>query len=185
MSQAPRKSLPKPILKMAGFGLIMSLVGTIVVIIVMGSFSKPELELKVTPDYTFAYIDHVGPYNKVDGLIDTLREELKNSNLTMVDAAVLYLDDASEVKLENQRSKVGFIVARNAVIPGKFESMIIKSQEALVATFHGGSMMGSYKSYAAMQEWAALRNKKLSLPALEIYHGKSSIEYHMALVAKK
>lgn len=184
MSQPTRKALPKPILKMAAFGLIMSLLGTIVVIVVMGAFSKPELELKVTPSYTFAYVNHTGPYNKVDGLIESLREKFKNSDITVVDAAVLYLDDASEVKLENQRSKVGFIVARNAVVPGEFEVMEIKSQEALVATFYGGSMMGSYKSYPAMQDWAGLRNKQLSLPALEIYHGKTSIEYHMALIAK-
>jgi len=182
MSQQEMKVIPDHIIKKVIFALIITLVGTTGVMFFMGTFSKPTLEFKVTDPYRLAYISHTGPYNNIDGLIEELRVKMDEANVEVIDAAVLFLDDASEVKLEDQQSKVGFIIPVNVRVPDEFEIMDIPSSKKLVGTFNGGALMGSYRTYPAMQEWAASKGKRLSLPALEIYHGKSSVEYHMAIV---
>ena len=182
MSEHTIKPLPKNMMNKVFLALIIGLAGTSSIMFFMGTFTKPEIEYKITDPYRFAYIDHVGPPNNIHGLIEVLTEKMDTSNVKYIDPAVLFLDDASEVKLDDQRSKVGFIISVNTTVPDEFQVMEIPSQKALVATFYGGSLMGSYRTYPAMQDWAAEHGKRLSLPAFEIYHGKTSVEYHMSLV---
>ena len=182
MSQPTITPLPQNMMKKVIFALIIGLAGTSSVMFFMGTFSKPEIEFKVTDPYRFAYIDHVGPYNNIDGLIVRLQDKMESAHVEYIDPAVIFYDDASEVKLDDQRSKVGFIIPVNTTVPDDFQVMEIPSKKALVATFYGGSLMGSYRTYPAMQDWAAEHGKRLSLPAFEIYHGKTSVEYHMTLV---
>jgi effector-binding domain-containing protein len=57
----------------------------------------------------------------------------------------------------------------------------IPQREVAMASFDGGSLLGSYRAYEAMKEWATFNGYALSLPAFEIYHKDGRIEYQLPI----
>ncbi len=176
---------PTPIssrmLILALLGLVTAVGGGAVVMLYLGAFDEPEVTRQTTQDYRIAYIEHKGSYSKVEPIFAEVADYLKQAEIEPGTACALYLNSVSEVAEEERISRIGYIVGRNDYIPSPLEEIIITSREVAVATFEGGTLLGSYKAYKAMREWSRANGYVLSLPALEIYHTNGVVEYQLPI----
>ena len=162
--------------------LLLALFGSFIVMYYLGSFTDAEVRRETTAAYRIAYLPHTGAYNEIEPVIEQVREVLQDANVKMLAPCAIFLDDTSSIPEDERHSKVGFIVERTAYIPGPLEVEDLQPRDGLIATFDGGAMMGSYKAYAAMRDWARDHGYALKLPALEIYHPDEGwSEYHLSI----
>ncbi len=182
MSIEPNQPASRSFLAFVLAALLLALFGTFIVMYYLGSFTDAEVRRDMTPAYRIAYLPHTGAYNEIEPVFDQVREILEASNVRMLAPCAIMLDDTSSIPENERRSKVGFIVERNAYIPGPLEVENMQPRDGLIATFDGGAMMGSYKAYSAMRDWARDHGYALKLPALEIYHTDEGwAEYHLSI----
>lgn len=165
-------------LSLIGVALILSLFGTIGVMWYLGKFTDVVISKNTAPPYRLAFLMQVGPTSNIEHLFEEVENHLRKAEIKPTTPAVLILDDNS-VLAKDRRSKVGYIVPRGAYVPAPLEVEDIPEREVLTATFDGSAMMGSYKAYPAMIEWANKYGYKLSMPALEIYHPDQPNEYQL------
>ena len=93
----------------------------------------------------------------------------------------LLMDETGSVPREQMRSKAGYIISPGAFVPGSLKEEMMPSRDVLLATFDGGAMIGSYKSYEGMKDWAKFHGYALQMPALEIYRDNGTIEYQLGI----
>lgn len=158
--------------------LMLSLFGTGAVLLYLGKFTDVVIAKNSAPAYRIAYVMRVGPTSDLDPVLEEVKQQLAKAEIEPIAPCIIILDDNS-VLAENRRSKIGYLVSRNAYIPAPLEAEDIPEREVLMATFDGSAMMGSYKAYPAMIEWANKYGYKLSLPALEIYYSDKPNEYQL------
>ncbi len=160
--------------------LSVTILGSTIVMWYLGSFTKPDVKKGVSKPYRVAYMINYGPYNEIQGTLDKVAEHLRKAKIEPKTPFLMILD-SSKVTESKRRSKVGYLIGKRDYIPGPLETEELPVRDVLIATFDGGAMMGSYKGYEAMKEWARRYNYKLSLPALEIYHSEGAMEYQLGI----
>jgi len=182
MAEYNPQHLPsKKILLMAVIGIFMAVAGGGAVMFYLGAFKDPEVYRDVTHEYRIAYIEHKGSYAELDPLFAQVAAALEKAGISTQTPCALFLDSVSEVQEPDRRSKIGYLVKRTDYIPAPLEELVIPSREIVAATFNGGTLLGSYKAYAAMREWSKAYGYTLALPALEIYHSSGTVEYQMPI----
>lgn len=167
-------------LALIGIALMLSLFGTGAVLLYLGKFTDVVIAKNTAPAYRLAFIMQVGPTSELDPVFDHVKQQLDKAEVEPLAPAVMILDDNS-VLAKDRRSKVGYLVPQGAYIPAPLEVEEIPQRDVLMATFDGSAMMGSYKAYPAMIEWANKYGYKLSLPALEIYYPNQPNEYQLSV----
>jgi len=179
----PQKLAFKPTTKFivtVAVALSVTVMGSAAVMWYLGSYTQATVKKGVTGPYHFAYIMNVGPYDKINDTFEKVAEQLRNVNIEPKTPCVLLMD-GNNVHESERRSKVGYLVSRHDVVEPPLDNETIPQREVLIATFDGGPMMGSYKSYQAMRHWVKKYNYKLSLPAFEIYHPDGIMEYQLGV----
>ncbi len=160
--------------------LALTIMGSTVVMWYLGSFTRATVSKGMSEPYQVAYMVNVGPYDKVHDKFDEVAEILKKANIEAKTPFLMILDD-SNVHEGQRRSKVGYLVSKRDYVPGPLETETLPVREVLIATFDGGAMMGSYKGYEAMKDWAKTYGYTLSLPAVEFYHPDGKMEYQLGV----
>jgi len=160
--------------------LSVTLMGSSAVMWYLGSFTKATVSKGVSEPYRIAYMQHVGPYNDVDATFDQVAELLRKANIDPKTPFLFIIDDNNVVE-SKRRSKVGYLISARDYVPGPLETETLPVRDVLIATFDGSPMMGSYKGYEAMKDWAKTYGYTLSLPALEIYHPDGEMEYQLGV----
>jgi len=166
------------------FGILTTLFGTLAVLFYLGFFTRVQVAQVQAPPYRIAYLEHVGPYNQIEPTIKRVAQLLEKAGLETTTPFALLLDDNGQVKRENRRSRVGYIVPDQAVLPTGLLAGRIRSRQVLRVYFSGGTLMGSYKAYQAMKDWASARGYQLLLPALEMYPSGEPKEYQLGIRKK-
>ena len=166
---------------MALLALVVTVGGGASVMLYLGAFKDPEVFRSVTQEYHFAYVNHRGPYTNIDPILEDVAAKLKDGGIEPVTACAMFMDNVSEVAEADRQSKIGYLVQRNDYIAAPLEQMTIPSREVVVSTFEGGTLLGSHKAYTAMRDWSRAHGYKLSLPAFEIYHPNSIVEYQLPI----
>ncbi|WP_171966430.1 GyrI-like domain-containing protein [Mariprofundus micogutta] len=166
---------------MALFGLLTALGGGAVVMLYLGAFDDPQVTRQTTESYRIAYIENKGSYSNIEPVFNQVAEHLKKAEIEPGTACALYLNSVSEVAEEDRISRIGYIVGRTDYIPSPLEELVIPSREVAIATFEGGTLLGSHKAYKAMRDWSRANGYQLSLPALEIYHKNGVVEYQLPI----
>lgn len=164
--------------------LSVTILGSAIVMWYLGSFTKPEVRKGVSEPYRVAFMINTGPYNEIEKTLGSVAEHLRKAKIQPKTPFLMILDDNS-VPESKRRSKVGYLVSKRDYIPGPLETEELPVRDVLIATFDGGAMMGSYKAYDAMKEWARRYGYSLSLPALEIYHTDGPMEYQLGISKEK
>jgi len=177
----PPAPISSKMLILALLGLITAVAGGAVVMLYLGAFDDPEVTRQTTQDYRIAYIEHKGAYSNIEPILAQVAEHLKTAEIEPGTPCALYLNSVSEVAEEERISRIGYIVGRADYIPSPLDELVISSREVAVATFEGGTLLGSHKAYKAMREWSRANGYKLSLPALEIYHTNGVVEYQLPI----
>jgi len=164
--------------------MLLTIFGGAGVMFYIGFFTDAKVQKNIAPPYKIAYLTQIGPYSDVKPTLERVAEKLKEANIEHETACVLLLDD-SNVPEEKRRAKIGYLVNQSTYVPGPLEIEELPQREILMATFNGGALMGSYKAYEAMKEWAKYNDYTLSMPALEIYHPDGVKEYQLYIRRNK
>ncbi|MDX8389160.1 MAG: GyrI-like domain-containing protein [Mariprofundaceae bacterium] len=170
----------KGFLVLTGIAVFLALFGSILVMWYLGDFEKATVGMNTAPTYRIAYLSHTGSYDEISNILAQVAGHLRKAEIKPDTACLLILDD-NNVPLEKRRSRIGYLVARGVYIPAPLEEQVLPERQVLSATFDGGAVMGSYKAYSAMKEWAKEFNYTLEMPALEIYHSNSPNEYQLSV----
>jgi len=166
-------------------GLVLTLGGGATVMFYLGAFKDPEVYRSVTQEYHFAYVSHKGAYTNIDPILEEVAKRLKEADIEAVTPCAMFMDSVSEVQEADRQSKIGYLVQRNDYIAAPLEQMSIPSREVVVATFEGGTLLGSHKAYTGMRDWARANGYQLMLPAFEIYHTEGKVEYQLPIQKKQ
>ena len=166
-------------------GLALTVGGGASVMFYLGAFKDPEVYRSVTQEYHLAYKSHKGAYNNIDPILEEVAKHLKEADIEAVTPCAMFMDSVSEVLEPDRQSKIGYLVQRNDYIAAPLEQMTIPSREVVVATFEGGTLLGSHKAYTGMRDWARANGYQLMLPAFEIYHAEGKVEYQLPIKKKQ
>lgn len=170
----------KGFLFLTASALFCAVFGTAAVLWYLGTFQEPKITLGDAPSYHVAYMEHVGPYDKITETVIQVKTTLEKANINTDTGFSLLIDD-NDVFENERRSKVGFIIPADTIVPASLIVEDIPARPALIATYEGGAMMGSYKAYNNMKEWAKKFDYTLSMPAMEIYHPNEIMEYQLSI----
>lgn len=182
MPEIKQPPIPRTLLITALIVFILALFGGAGIAYYLGAFTKPVVQRYQAPAYRIAFLPHTGPYNDIESTIEEAARVLEKEGIPTDAPCAVFLDEVSKVPREQLRSKVGYLVSPNAIIPGPLLVENLPARMVVRATFDGSTAIGSYKSYAAMREWASFHGYTLSLPALEIYHPDEGwVEYQLAI----
>jgi len=162
-------------------GLLTTLFGGVGVMYYLGMFSEVTVIRMPAPAYHIAYLSQTGSYNNIKPYIEKVDAYLKHSDTEATTPFALFLDDIGSTPESKRRAKIGYILKRNDAAPAPLDEEIFPQREVITATFSGGRLLGSYKVYEAMKQWAKANHYTLVLPALEIYHPDKGTEYQLGI----
>ncbi|MDT8376661.1 MAG: GyrI-like domain-containing protein [Mariprofundaceae bacterium] len=160
--------------------LLMTVLGGAVAMWYLGVFSQVEVKRDISEPYRIAYILNTGPRDTIYKTLEKVAGHLRQAGIEPESPCILLLDGSS-VHESERRSKVGYLISADTYLPPALESETLPEREVLIATFRGGAMIGSYRGYQAMGEWAGKHGYTLSLPAFEIYHPDGTMEYQLGV----
>jgi AraC family transcriptional regulator len=163
---------------------LLALFGTAAALFYLGAFKQPVLEKVTTPGYRLVYVNHIGPYNEIKDIFKEIEDKLKAANITPIAAAAIFLDDSGVVAMDQQRSKVGYLIKDDDQSPSFLNEDKLLPQEVIQATFDGSPVVGSYKAYPAMKQWSIDNHYQLSLPSMEIYYPDGHVAYQLPINLK-
>jgi len=181
MSSNPTPTVPRKLLGAVLVALMSSLFGAFGVMYYLGTFTEVTVQRATAPSYRIAYLEHVGAYTEIEPTFDKVAATLEAAGIEAETACALLLDDTGRTPEERRRAKIGYLVPRNAVVPDTLEVEVFPAREVITATFSGGTVLGSYKVYEAMRDWAKRNRYELLLPALEIHHPGGDTEYQLGI----
>jgi len=182
VSETPKSPISTKALGTVLALFMIALIGGALITYFLGAFTTPVIRAASSPALHIAYLEHVGPYDEIEPSIEKVAEELKKANTRADTPFSLLLDDIGKTPRSQLRAKAGYIIDPGAFVPGSLQEETLVSRDVVLATFDGSPVVGSYKSYEAMKDWAAFHGYALRLPALEIYHRNGTREYQLGIV---
>jgi len=162
-------------------GLLTTIFGGAGVMYYLGMFSEVMVTQTSAPSYHIAYLFHTGAYSKIESSIKKTGDYLKKEGIKADTPFALLLDNTGTTPESKRRAKVGYLLGSGDVVPAPLDEEIFQKREVVVATFSGGTLLGSYKAYEAMKKWVKIHRYTLVLPALEIYHPSGVTEYQLGI----
>ncbi len=165
-------------MKKMGIAAIIIVSFIIVFLLYMGTFSKVTIKEQVKGPYTFAYVEHIGPYHEVGKVMTELDNKMRDLGFNSTNGLGVYYDDPKKVSKEKLRSKVGSIIAaadmdKIEANRGKLNFETIEKKNYLVSEFPIKNMLsymlGPMKIYPAFAKY--LKEEKIAVPdkGLELY----------------
>lgn len=152
----------------------------------MGAFNPIKVEEKVMGPMVVVYTDYKGDYSKVGPVMEKFSDELIDKyKINPAKGIGIYLDNPKQVKSENLRSKLGFILDASdsqkiAAIKKEYKVMTLKKANYATAQFPFKNklsiIIGVIKVYPQLQRYMQAKNYKMT-PALEVYEMGKTITY--------
>ncbi len=154
----------------------------------MGAFDKIEIQEKSMGPFTYAYIEHIGPYHLIGEPMMKLDEEMRAAGFNPVDGISIYYDDPAKVPAEELRSEVGGIIPETELDmveenQDKFSFNTLPAQNYLVAEFPIRNtlsyMLGPIMVYPAFTKY--LQEQQIEIPdkGIEFYDMTNNKIYFM------
>jgi effector-binding domain-containing protein len=181
MAEAPQQPISIKLLATALIIFLTAVFGGVGIAYYLGAFTKPVIHATTSPPLHIAYLDHIGPYDEIEDSIEKVAEELHKAGTLASVPFGLLLDEVGSVPREKMRSKAGYIIDPGAFVPGSLREEVLPSRDVVLATFEGSALIGSYKSYEGMKDWATFHGYVLQMPALEIYRESGTVEYQLGI----
>ncbi len=162
-------------------GIVTTMFGGGLVLYYLGFFSQVVIESIQAPAYRMAYLPRTGPYDKIGAVIKQVASVLEQAGVKTDTPFALLMDDTGKIKPENLRSQVGYLLANTDPVPESLQQAVFPARPILRVRFSGGKLLGSYKAYQGMKDWAKDHGSQLLLPALELYHPHQATEYQLGI----
>jgi hypothetical protein len=159
----------------------------------MGMFSKIVVKEEQKGPYTFAIVEHKGPYSGVGKPMAELDKKMRAAGFNSKDGIGLYYDDPAKVSKNQLKSEVGYLITKDDLgkvqaNQGKFNFRVLEQENFLVAEFPIRNMLsymfGPMKVYPVVN--AFLREKGLTMTgaSIEIYDMSAKKIYFLIRAGK-
>lgn len=136
----------------------------------LGAFKGVEISVAQQGPFKTVYIEHVGPYHKVNKIIEQVENFMKSQGAPCGRSFGEYLDDPQTVEEARLRSRVGCIVQNvPANLPGEMKAGEIPERKYVVAIFTGSPGIGPLKVYPRVNDYMLKNNLKQTGAIIEIY----------------
>jgi len=166
------------IMKKVFIALLLVIVMIVLFLFYMGAFSKVSISEQIKGPYTFAYVEHIGPYHEVGEVMMELDNKMRKLGFNSTDGLGIYYDDPKKTPKDKLRSEVGSIITVDDMNKinnnrDKLNFKTIEKQRYLVTNFPIKNMMsymlGPMKIYPAFGKY--LKDNNIGVPAkgLELY----------------
>jgi hypothetical protein len=158
--------------------LIIILVSILGFFAYMGAFSRVVIEEKEFGPYTYAYVEHVGPYTGVAEPMMKLYEEMEAVGFNSTNGIGIYYDDPKNTPKEELKSDVGSIVSEEDMdkvdeFSDQFNFAELPQANYLIAEFPIKNvmsyMMGPMKVYPAFAKYLESKNIEVPTKGIEYY----------------
>ena len=149
----------------------------------MGMFSNITISERKMGPYTYAYVNHVGPYSEVGTLIMDQYIKLEEAGFNSVDAIGIYYDDPQNTPKEQLKSDAGLIISKQDMgkieaNKGKFNFGTIEEKTYFVTEFpiknNLSYIIGPMKIYPAFGKFTKDNNITAPSKAIEYYDKANS-----------
>lgn len=143
----------------------------------LGAFKGVDISRQTQGPFKTVYLEHVGPYHKVNKVIEQVENYMKTQNYTCGRTFGEYLDDPRTVEEARLRSRVGCLVETVPQnMPEGFLSGEIPQRNYVVAVFTGSPGIGPLKVYPRVNDFMSREGLKQSDAVIEIYEIHSITE---------
>ncbi|WP_413560462.1 GyrI-like domain-containing protein [Bdellovibrio sp. HCB209] len=143
----------------------------------LGAFKGVEIsEVKQGPFKTI-YIEHVGPYHKVNKVIGRVEAFMASQGTVCQRTFGEYLDNPREVEEARLRAKVGCLIeTMPANAPEEMKEGEIPARDYVQAVFTGSPGIGPLKVYPRVEQYMEQKKLKQAGAGIEIYEIHSITE---------
>ena len=143
----------------------------------LGAFKGVDIVEASQGPFTTVYLEHVGPYHKVNKIIEQVEKFMASQGAPCGRTFGEYMDDPQNVEEARLRSRVGCIVQTSpANLPEGYKIGEIPARKYVVATFTGSPGIGPLKVYPRVNDFMLKQNLKQSGSVVEIYEIHSITE---------
>lgn len=143
----------------------------------LGAFKGVDITIAQQGPFKTVYMEHVGPYHKVNKIIEKVETYMKSQGAPCGRSFGEYLDDPQSVEEARLRSKVGCIVQNvPANLPEELKAGEIPARKYVVAVFTGSPGIGPLKVYPRANDFMLKNDLKQTGPVVEIYEIMSITE---------
>lgn len=143
----------------------------------LGAFKDVEITTRTEGPLKIVYVEHVGPYHKVNKVIERIEKYMASINVKCGRTFGEYLDDPQVVEEARLRSKIGCVLE---TVPEKLSDELkvseIPAGQYVVAVFTGSPGIGPMKVYPRVNDYMLKNNLKQSGAVIEIYEIHSITE---------
>lgn len=143
----------------------------------LGAFKGVDISEATQGPFQTVYIEHVGPYHKVNKVIEKVENFMKSQGAPCKRTFGEYLDDPQTVEEARLRSRVGCLVeSAPAGLPEDMKLGEIPQRKYVVAVFTGSPGIGPLKVYPRVNDYMVKQKLKQSGAVIEIYEIHSITE---------
>lgn len=143
----------------------------------LGAFKGVDISESTQGPFQTVYIEHVGPYHKVNKVIEQVEKFMASQGTICGRTFGEYMDDPQVVEEARLRSKVGCIVDKvPSQLPEDFKSGEIPAHKYVVAVFTGSPGIGPMKVYPRVNDFMLKQKLKQAGAVIEIYEIHSITE---------
>lgn len=144
----------------------------------MGVFSAVVIEEKEMGPFTFAYVEHLGPYSEVGEPMMKLDEKLRAAGFSSISGIGIYYDDPSQTPADNLRSEVGSIIREEDLDliekhQDEFNFTTLERRNYLVSEFPYKNMLsflfGPLRVYPEFAVYLQAHNMEIPEKGIEYY----------------
>lgn len=136
----------------------------------LGAFKGVDISEASQGPYKIVYLEHVGPYHKVNKVIEKVEKYMATKGTVCGRTFGEYMDDPQVVEEARLRSKVGCIVDNvPAQLEEDFKAGEIPARNYVVAVFTGSPGIGPMKVYPRVNDYMLKKHLKMAGAVVEIY----------------
>ncbi len=156
--------------------LFAFLLPIVVILFWWGAFNHTDIQQTRSAPIHYAYIAFYGNLADMSGVQDKVRTILQRQEhvATGYPITVLYTDPRHSKK-DDQRARVGFIVANDAHVVTPLQTADIPAMPVVRARVTASMQLAPGMAYQALYDWLKPRGRDIRLPTVEIYTPGQSI----------
>ena len=157
--------------------------------IYLGAFKKVDIHLVDKPPFHVVYKTHLGPYHKINSVIQSVEKWAQKHNLPCPETFGEYLDDPNQVPHDRLRSHGGCVMPKiRFTLPSDLYQRTVNAHSYIEARFSGSPAIGPFIVYPKIKKFAKNQHLTIQSKSFEIYQiygaNKITTRYLMPLSQK-
>ena len=152
---------------------VLFFIGPIIVVFwMMGAFNSATIEIAQRGPYHYAYLEHVGRYDKLIDKQNRVYQILKEQNIASHAPISVLQSDPETTPKKDLHSQAGYLLDPGAQAREPLLMADIPSRRVLVVRVKANPVLAPSIAYKALTEYLKTHQMKLVLPTVEIYQDK-------------